>query len=471
MARTCGTNLILFCIEIRAIKLGIPFALVLSLVWTHNAYASGPGDLDLSFNKTGIVTTSVSSNNDFGYAIALQPDGKLIVAGLSDGGAGGNATLEADIAVVRYNIDGSLDASFNNSGIVTTTLGSGSGGGSQTAVAVQPDGKIVIAASVNNDTSYTNSDFAVLRYQSNGSLDPNFNGTGIVTTSISSRADVVLAVALQPDGKIVVAGHSDSSSDTALPDFDFAMARYHRNGSLDTTFNSTGIVTTPIGDDSDFGVSLAIGSDGKLVMAGANYGVSPGGECAVVRYNNNGSLDSSFNGSGIVTTPCNSGGAYDVAIQRDGKIVVSGRGLMLRYNNNGSLDPNFNSTGMISSPVAGNAVAVQFNSKIVMAGLTSGLDSDFAVARYLTNGSPDTRFNKTGIVTTSINAGGGISWGGDVGTAVALQPDGKIVVAGYSLDNGKAYFTVIRYVGDSPFTFLSIIFKRPHVEYFNEIKR
>jgi uncharacterized delta-60 repeat protein len=458
MMRIYSARCILSCFGVRAIKLGVPFALVLSLVWTHSAYAGGPGDLDLSFNKTGIVTTSISSGGDFGYSIAVQPDGKLIVAGLSDNNPGGSTAFEADIAVVRYNIDGSLDASFNGSGIVTTSLGFGSGGGSQNAVAVQPDGKIVVAASVNNDSSFANSDFAVLRYRSNGSLDPSFHGTGIVTTSIGSRADVVFAVALQPDGKIVVAGHSDSNSSGSL-DFDFAMVRYHHNGNLDMTFNSTGIITTPIGDGDDFGVALAIGPDGKLVMAGANYGVSPAGECAVVRYNDHGSLDSSFNGSGIVTTPCNSGGAYNVAIQPDGKIVVSGRGLALRYNDNGSLDAGFNGTGIINSPIAGHDVAVQFNSKIVMAGFSGSLDSNFAVARYRNNGSPDTTFNKTGIVTTSVGSGSGPSFADDVGTAVALQPDGKIVVTGYSYNKGKAYFTVIRYRGDSPFTFLPIIFK------------
>jgi uncharacterized delta-60 repeat protein len=167
------------------------------------------GDLDTIFNNTGIVTTSISSLDDFAFSLAVQPDGKTVVAGLSDSDPS-DATIrfDADVAVVRYDVDGNLDSGFNGTGIVTTTLGSGSGGGSQNAVAIQSDGMIVVAVSINNDDTYDNADFAVLRYQSNGAPDMSFNGTGIVTTSISNRVDVVFDVAIQTDGKIVVAGYS-----------------------------------------------------------------------------------------------------------------------------------------------------------------------------------------------------------------------------------------------------------------------
>lgn len=424
-----------------------------------------PDDLDTTFNSTGIVTTSISGLDDFAFSLAVQPDGKTVVAGLSDSDPS-DATIrfDADVAVVRYEVDGSLDSSFNGTGIVTTTLGSGSGGGSQNAVAIQPDGMIVVAASINNDDSYNNSDFAVLRFQSNGAPDQSFiNGTHIVTTSIGSNIDGVSDVAIQPDGKIVVAGHTNNSTDPMSTDFDFALVRYDSGGSLDMTFNGTGIITTPIGNGDDFGVAMDISPEGKIVLAGANYGDAPSGECAVVRYNDNGSLDPEFNGTGIVTTPCDVGGVYNVAIQPDGKIVTVGFDFIMRYNNDGSLDTSFNGTGVVTLPIIGEVVTIQPDNTIIVAGSLDLPDSAFAVARYLDNGTLDTSFNQAGIVTTSVGTlfdDFGSLAGFDSGEAVASLPDGNIVVAGYSYWNEQAEFTVLRYIGDpQPVAFLPVIVK------------
>jgi len=156
--------------------------------------------------------------------------------------------------------DGDLDTSFDSDGKVTTNFG---GSDAAYAVAVQPDGKIVVGGYPHNGSNY---DFGVARYNSNGSLDTTFHSDGIVTTPIGSGNDLGYGIAIQSDGKIVVAGLSHNGSN-----YDFAVVRYNTDGTLDTTFHSDGIVTTPIGSGDDGGCGIAIQSDGKIVVAGYSY--------------------------------------------------------------------------------------------------------------------------------------------------------------------------------------------------------
>jgi uncharacterized delta-60 repeat protein len=188
------------------------------LGWTTAAYADGPGDLDTTFNSTGIVTTSIGNQVDFAFSVAMQPDHKIVVAGVSRKLGG------FDLAIVRYQNDGSLDTDFNSTGIVTTPLSLVDDFGY--SVAIQPDGKIVVAGGVGENLgSNGNRNFAVVRYTSDGNLDTTFNSTGIVTTPIGTdQGGVGASIAIQSDGKIVVAGASATDSDA--DDFDFAVARY-----------------------------------------------------------------------------------------------------------------------------------------------------------------------------------------------------------------------------------------------------
>lgn len=232
-----------------------------------------------------------------------------MVAGGSDGGT--------DFAVARYNSDGSLDASFSG-GKVTTTVGSYTPGG--LGMAMQSDGKFVVVGTVLNAAG--NLDIALVRYTANGSLDGTFNGNGKVTTDIGTvigADDYGQSVAMQSDGKIVVVGKPYNGSNN-----DIAVVRYNANGSLDTTFNGTGKVTTAIGSASDQAYGVAVQTDGRIVVAGTTTNSTP--DFALVRYNTNGSLDTTFNGTGKTTT--NFGGfediGYSVALQGDGKIVVAG---------------------------------------------------------------------------------------------------------------------------------------------------
>ncbi|MFN9437114.1 MAG: cadherin domain-containing protein, partial [Planctomycetota bacterium] len=268
------------------------------------------GDLDITFDGDGKVTTAVESFDDTARSVAIQSDGKIVVAGTSY--IWGNAY---DFALTRYNSDGSLDTTFDGDGKVTTNLGSSHD--EANSLAIQSDGKIVVAG-----YSYAGSlaDFALARYNSDGSMDTTFDGDGKVTTAVGSFDDTARSLAIQSDGKIVVAGSSHNGSN-----WDFALVLYNSNGSLDTTFDFDGKVTTAVGSSFDYAYSVAIQSDGKIVVAGRILNGS-NWDFALTRYNSDGSLDTTFDGDGKVTTDVGSSDdeANSLAIQSDGKIVVAG---------------------------------------------------------------------------------------------------------------------------------------------------
>ncbi len=184
-------------------------------------------------------------------------------------------TSDAALTVARYTITGSLDASFNGTGIVTTSIpGAGVVG---YAVAIQPDGKLLVAAG--SIRGLSRDGFTLVRYSSDGALDSTFNGTGVVTTSISNIS-VAKSLALQPDGKIVAAGYCSKGFNA----YNFAVARYNDDGSLDASFNHTGVVTISTGSDWDIALSIAIQpGDGKIVASGGS-GSYEGINFAVIRY-------------------------------------------------------------------------------------------------------------------------------------------------------------------------------------------
>ena len=395
--------------------------------------------VSVSAAGNGMVITDFGGNDDTGNAVAIQPDGKIVVAGSSKNDLGN------DFAVVRYNSDGSLDTTFSEDGLAVTDFGSFHDYGN--AVALQSDNKIVVAGTSKNDLD---TDFAVARYNIDGSLDASFDEDGRVTMDFGGNSDQSNAVAIQPDGKIVAAGTSES---------DFAVARYNADGSLDTSFGVDGIVSTDISFD-DTGRAVALQPDGKIVVAGTvNSNLYD--DLAVIRYNSDGSLDTTFDEDGIVTTDFGTykscvSGSY-IAIQSDGKIVIPGTSgepfippppyffadnafdfAVARYNNDGSLDTSFNENGKVTTDLYnsndyGFAVSIQADGKIVMAGR---IDGDFAVVRYNVDGSLDTSFDEDGKVTT--DSGSGFF---DEGRSVAIQSDGKIVVAGSAGGN----FAVVRY--------------------------
>ncbi len=365
------------------------------------------GSLDVSFSGDGKQTTDFGTAFDEATGVALQPDGRIVVGGFT-GFAGGR------FALARYNPDGSLDMSFSGDGKQTTSF---PGFDEAAGVALQPDGKVVAVGGTGADEGCGANDFALARYNPNGSLDTSFSGDGKQTTNFG-ESDGAAGVALQSDGKIVVVGRTGGSECSTSHHDDFALARYNPDGSLDTSFSGDGKQTTDFGGDFDGAAAVALQANGKIVVVGVTDG---GG--ALARYNPNGSLDTTFSGDGKQTTDF---GAAAVAIQGAGKIVALGSGTLARYNPNGSLDTTFSGDGKQTTGFAGFGVAIQPNGRIVAVG-TDFTVGDFVLARYNPNGSLDTSFSGDGQQTTDFGFGAA-----DQATGVALQGDGKIVAAGYA---------------------------------------
>lgn len=397
------------------------------------------GSLDASFGNNGKVISIIGNYSSL-YSIELQPDGKIVAVGYTSSNSFAN-----DLALARYNMDGSLDASFGASGIVITDFSGDNDVGQD--IAIQTDGKIVVVG------SFGGADFALVRYNSNGSVDNSFGSNGKVTTSFGGLGAIAQGVVLQPDGKIVAAGFVMQSG---LASRDFAVARYNGDGSLDTGFGTGGRVTTDNGNSNDQGCGVGLQSDGKIVVVGE--------QSLVARYNSNGSLDTGFGGDGLVQNNFGSINARtsSVAIQSDDKILIAGDiytglfatgtdFLLARYNNDGSLDTSLDGDGWVTTDFIGpnsdsatDVVISPSDGKIIAVGYTTpAWSSDFAVARYHPDGSLDASFGINGRVVTDIGHSN------DSPARAVVQNDGKIVVAGGTYVNYPNYdFVVVRYNTD-----------------------
>jgi len=399
-----------------------------------------PASLDNSFNGNGKVTTAFGSRNS-ANAVALQTDGKIVVAGYTNVSGG-----DYDFALARYTTNGALDNSFAGNGKLAIGFG---GDELANAIAIQQDGKIVVAGEGDNH-------FALARINSNGTLDNSFGGNGKIFTDFRQFAGAH-AVAIQQDGKIVAAGFTNDIINQHL---DFALSRYNSNGTLDMSFGSSGKVITNIGvafgdNSDDEAFALAIQPDGKIVIAGrTSYPNQTGANFALVRYNTNGTLDNSFDTDGKVVTVFSGGIPRALAVQKDGRIIAAGEagGAMglVRYNQNGSLDVSFNGNGEVITDfgTALHAVAIQADGKILAAGFTKTGSGDFGVVRVNANGSFDNGFDGDGKVATGFGAS-------ETAYGIAIQSDGKIVVAGTKVtgitsDNPVDDFVLARYMGNHP---------------------
>jgi uncharacterized delta-60 repeat protein len=272
------------------------------------------GTLDTSFSHDGMTTLDFGDNAE-AKAVAILPNNDVVVAGYA-----ANASTGGDFALVRYTDKGKLDPSFGNGGIVTTDFfGSDD---AISAMAIQPNGKLVVAGST---TNHGISEFSVARYNSNGTLDQSFGISGVQFTAFESNpGDEAAAVRLGANGRIVVAGTARKNVSGAQTKF--AVARYTANGSLDTSFSTDGKTTTSIGHYA-FGYGVGIEPAGGIVVAGTVGTQPPHFDMVVVRYTPAGDLDSSFGTGGIVRTDLGADErAYGMRIQSDGRIVVAGVG-------------------------------------------------------------------------------------------------------------------------------------------------
>ncbi len=417
------------------------------------------GDLDATFGTGGKLTIDVIPNDsgDEAAAVAALPDGRIIVAGTAI--SFGNPFR---FAVLRLHSNGAIDTTFGVNGRALVGF-PGSVDDRAHALAIQSDGKIVVAGTT---SPVGTQNFAVARLNGNGSLDTTFGSGGLVSADFGD-AESAAAVALQSDGRIIVGGQrSDGIS------LDFALARFNTDGSLDTSFDGDGRVTTTFVDtpDSvDLVTSVGVQADGRIVAAGLSNpstGGSSGNAFALTRYTSNGALDPTFGVGGKVTTQFGAGDFVTIAralvIQPNGRILLAGSATrptqvtdftLARYETNGTLDPAFGAGGIVMTDIGVStddqaaAVALQPDGRIVVAGSSgSATGLDFAVARYEPNGNLDTSFGTGGTVTTDIDNSV------DRATGMAIQPDGGILVVGSLLQFPALRFDIAlaRYDGPPP---------------------
>lgn len=385
-----------------------------------------PGTLDTSFSG-GVLP--VGDGDDYGYALATQSDGKILIAGRAAENLG-------DFAVVRLGRDGQLDATFGKGGKVMTDIAGKAD--TANAIAVQADGKIVVAGT-------SNGDFALVRYQANGELDTTFGTGGKVTTALSEDADGANAILLEEDGSIIVGGDANTTSSTN--GVDFALARYAADGKL--IWKVTNPIAAGAARDSIYALAKQ-NVDGKpfIVAAGGE------GDFAIARYDLDGKLVSK------TAPPFESaiGAARAVAVDANGNIVVAGhRGhhfALVRLDPAGVLDETFGDKGKVITAVSpenwdeAQAVAIEDDGKIVVGGWANegaGTSANFALARYDATGKLDPVFGGTGIVISEIATKGK----NDTANAIVLQsdervPTTRVLVSGFA-STSNSDFAVARY--------------------------
>ena len=436
------------CLRLLVLVAGVLFS---ALVRAENV------TLDSGFGKSGKVITSLDGYNIKANALKVQADGKLVVIGTA------SHSNKNDFLVMRYNPDGTLDNSFGKAGVVVTAVGSDVD--QAYALVIQADGKIVAAGSSHNGT---NLDFALLRYNADGTLDSSFGKNGKVTTEVGSGTDVIHALIVDSNGKLVAAGYSYSGSGNHI-----AMVRYNPDGTLDTSFGSSGKVIAASDSTDEVAFGLIQQRDGNYVLAGRSHQSEQ--HIVVLRYKADGTLDASFGKQGKVITAVstlNENHASDearvIAQQPNGKLVVSGFAcvqfdfscqrnelVLLRYNTDGTLDNDFGSGGKVELVAStGNAtghiipdhayaLAIQDDGKLLVAGDSYNHDPDYLVARFNKDGSLDTHFGNGGIITTTVGDGE------DSAAAMALPSTHTLIMAGHSRLSGQDTVSLVRYVLDS----------------------
>jgi uncharacterized delta-60 repeat protein len=396
---------------------------------------------------SGKLMVPVGSGSASAFSVALQPDGKIVVAGASFSGG------HSDISLIRLHSNGSLDVGFGNGGKQLLDVD----GREDYAhgVTLQPDGKIVVAGQSTNASGRPEVDFSLIRLNANGSLDGGFGEEGKMLLDLDGRNGHGRSVALQPDGKILMAGFSIGEDGNAV----FSLIRLSADGNLDEVFGDQGKQMVDVsGDDDDKGHSVVLQPDGKILVAGYS-GNDSNNDFSLIRLNIDGSLDEGFGEGGkLVLLGSGKAMAYSVTLQADGKIVMAGYGNngvdtdfgVIRLNADGSLDTGFGEGGKLLLPVGsrddvGRSITVQPDGKIVVAGYSdNGINDDFSLIRLNLDGSLDKGFGESGTGMLVMPAGNS----SDQAFSVTLQDDGKIVVGGRSFSGGNEQFYLIRLNAD-----------------------
>lgn len=398
-----------------------------------NTYSQLAGSLDTSFGSGGKIITTFFTGADVAKSVAIQNDGKIIVAGNCE-----NPQGDVDFGIIRYNVDGSIDDQFGNNGKVyydiTTTIATNLND-YPSKILLQANGKIVITGQTNN------AQFALIRLNSNGTLDTTFGNNGKVIFFVGGN-NVAYNAVMQNDEKIIMVGKGAGQNDS-----DFAIARINTDGSLDLDFSNDGKLNI------DFGIydeahGIAIDSDGKIIVCGTKDSTT----ACMARLNPDGSLDNSFgvNGKAYFTAP---GAEFmSIKVQADYKIIVSGiignDFLLTRYNPNGTIDNSFGVNGYYTFDIDNmsdddlNSMIIQNDGKIVLCGrIYTGGQYYFCIVRCNPDGTLDTSFSYDGKQLTSF----GTSW--SMANDIICQNDGKLVVVGNYGEYFNSDFAIARYLG------------------------
>ena len=395
------------------------------------------GSFDTTFDTDGKTTYCFALGVSYSSLDAgIQSSGKIVTYSTNYNSVGASLT--------RWNTNGSIDNAFGVNGLVNFTNTSpfhGNQGYYPYRMVIQSDDRILIMGTQQGNL-YPNA-YWVVRLLPDGALDTSFNGTGYLDLLFGTQQDRGTCIALQPDGKILVGGTSGNTAQY------FTMARLNSNGTLDNSFGTAGKVQTPFAGEESFAQSIAVQTDGKILLGGYTVNIPHAKDFALIRYNANGSIDTGFgtNGKVVTTISDNSDLITSLIVQPDGKIIAGGFSssennpwmCMVRYLANGAVDNTFGVNGIVINTDDNSrncSIARQVDGKIVMGGCYDG--SFFLVIRYTTNGTKDTTFGTNGVVNPSIGAYGYAS-------KVIIQPDNKIVACGVTADaGGQACATVIR---------------------------
>ncbi|MEP0548529.1 MAG: T9SS type A sorting domain-containing protein [Rhodothermales bacterium] len=412
----------------RVVLAGSADNLSLSASWFGLARFHSRGTLDTSFGTGGHAEAGFEYPAA-AHAIALQPDGRLVAVGWTEESGGGPRAF----ALARFGIDGTPDVTFGDNGLVVTPFG---GGAEANAVALQPDGRIVVAG-----IAASGGGFAVARYLPDGTLDPDFGDGGRVTITFDTYSSA-RAIAIDSAERIVVAGHGGRS---------LVVVRFLDDGSPDLTFGTNGRVLLNL-DSYTLGYALALQPpDDRIVVAGSVIDTGGGRDFVLVRLAEDGALDSTFGESGAVRTEFSgSSYAHALAIAPDSEILAAGHELgngggavLARYLPDGELDPTFGEEGRLRDVGLSDAWALSAvaSGRAIVAG-TAALPrgSGFAATRLFADGRLDPSFGGDGSVTTR-----GFGTSNAAATAVATLPDGRTVAAGCATTRSGRGFYLARF--------------------------
>jgi uncharacterized delta-60 repeat protein len=400
------------------------------------------GSLDPDFGNDGTVVTAISSQGDHAAAVAIQPDGKIVVGGYT---SGVNSNLH--IMVLRYLENGDLDPTFGNNGVVVTPIGSGHSRAND--LLLQPDGKILVVG----EGFFVGSDFALVRYLPSGQLDPDFGAQGICLLDLGFGGEAAEAVELTSDNKIIVVGSSTDDNS----DFDAAVVRVHTNGAIDSSFGEQGIRRLAFANDPfSFGAyrrHLAVQADNKLLVSGPEIIDGDVVGMKLLRLTDGGSIDEDFGSGGAqieTTMIAVVGGGHPIALLDDGKILVGGRIgphsgaselVVAQFLSGGSPDPSFADNGIAIHDLTANEfeqpekILVDSSGRITA--VMAGFSSDFTAARLLGNGSLDSAFAASGVSAVNFLATHSEAHFRDL----ALDRNDKPVAIGTSLSTIETFQT------------------------------